>query len=770
MEENHGQISELLTKINLLSNRQDLIKEEIESLKRAVHQLSQVKHSSEKIERASQEVLKPEQVVIGKIKPTHPTPPKENLPPFSHRAEEKGKLEDFIGANLLNKFGIAILVLGIGFGVKYAIDHQMLDPLTRVILGYLAGMSIIGFAMKLKKNYEAFSAVLLSGGIASLYFITFAAYDFYGFIPQVFAFILMVAFTGFTVFAATTYNLQVIAIIGLVGAYAVPFLLSDGSGRVLVLFSYMTIINGGILVLSFVRKWHLLFTVAFVLSWLIFVAWVFDGYKRDEHIWLALIFATLFFVIFYLSFLMGKFVNRLKLAVSDIAVVLLNCFIYYGLGYSLINDYPEGELYLGMFTLANAIVHFAVCVIIYKKIRESKDTFYFVAGLVLVFITIAVPVQLESNWVTLVWSLQACLLFWIGRSKQYPVYELLSYPLVGLAVISLLHDWSAIWNLYSNYDAYEPTRKLSPIFNINFFTSLVVATAFGFIVWLSQKVKSVTTSRWLNNLLPALYYVLPVFGLGILFLAIYQEIGIFFTNKFVESRVFIRSQGVSEYNYDWRYFHSIWKIIYSFAFFSGLWLVNNRFFKNQLVHKVILGTNGCIILFFLTEGLTSFEDLRYSFLSPGKFYMVSAMNIVIRYVGYLFVTIALFVNFTIAKDIHPTIRKMERLFCHFTILTLLSSELLSLLALSNVSNGFKLSLTILWGCYALYLIVWGFTKDQAYLRISGIVLFAITILKLFFYDMAGMEAIAKTIVLIILGVLLLVASFLYNKRKKKESN
>jgi hypothetical protein len=71
---------------------------------------------------------------------------------------------------LLNKIGIAVLVIGISFGVKYAIDHQMLNPLTRIILGYVAGGILLGLALKLKKNYTAFSAVLLSGAMAEFIF------------------------------------------------------------------------------------------------------------------------------------------------------------------------------------------------------------------------------------------------------------------------------------------------------------------------------------------------------------------------------------------------------------------------------------------------------------------------------------------------------------------------------------------------------------------------------------------------------------------------
>ena len=116
---------------------------------------------------------------------------------------------------------------------------------------YIAGGILLLLALKLKAKYKAFSAVLLSGAMASLYFTTFAAYSLYDMFPQLVAFGIMVLFTAFTVYAATVYALEVIGVVGLVGAYAVPMLLSDGSGKILIMFSYMLIINIGILVLSF---------------------------------------------------------------------------------------------------------------------------------------------------------------------------------------------------------------------------------------------------------------------------------------------------------------------------------------------------------------------------------------------------------------------------------------------------------------------------------------------------------------------------------------
>ena len=97
--------------------------------------------------------------------------------------------------------------------------------------------------------------MLVSGAMAIMYFITFAAYSFYDLMPILMAFFLMVLFTVFTVAAALNYNNQVIALIGLVGAYAVPFLLSTGSGEVRILFSYMAIIN---------MKWGFFILIIFI--------------------------------------------------------------------------------------------------------------------------------------------------------------------------------------------------------------------------------------------------------------------------------------------------------------------------------------------------------------------------------------------------------------------------------------------------------------------------------------------------------------------------
>src|SRR5277367_524195 len=104
---------------------------------------------------------------------------------------------------------------------------------------------------------------------------------------------------------------------------------------------------------------------------------------------------------------------------------------------------------------------------------------FFVAGLVLVFLTLAVPIQLEGNWVTIIWAGEATLLFWIGRSRNFPTYEKLSYALIVLTFISLLQDWS---NFYGHYAKNVPQHFVRPFLNVQVLSSLLVCLAFAWIV------------------------------------------------------------------------------------------------------------------------------------------------------------------------------------------------------------------------------------------------------------------------------------------------
>src|SRR6266513_5810175 len=160
-------------------------------------------------------------------------------------------LENFIGLRLIHFVGIIVLVIGLSIGVKYAIDRQLISEIARIVLAYSAGMILYLLSWRLKKKYQLFSAILFSGAMASLYFTTYAAFVYYGFFRFEITFLLMVLFTIYTCYEAIRYNRQEIAVLGMVGGYGIPFLISQNSERADLFFSYIIVINVGVVYLSF---------------------------------------------------------------------------------------------------------------------------------------------------------------------------------------------------------------------------------------------------------------------------------------------------------------------------------------------------------------------------------------------------------------------------------------------------------------------------------------------------------------------------------------
>lgn len=767
-------INQLVDRLESLVKRQDDFSKEINSLRTELNRLK----IAEVEQQAEQEPSKVSASIIdvaleikkekldtayqtASQKATKETPPPP-IVPVNQPQKPKSDIERFVGENLINKIGIAITVIGVAIGAKYAIDHQLVSPLTRIILGYLAGIGLLGFAIVLKKNYENFSAVLLSGAMAVMYFITYSAYGLYDLIPQVAAFVLMVVFTAFTVVAALNYNRQVIAHIGLVGAYAVPFLLSDGSGKVGILFSYMAIINVGILAIAFKKYWKPLYYSSFGLTWLIYLVWYVFDYQTEKHFGLALVFLSIFFVTFYLLFLGYKLLQKEKFAFDDIVLLLANTFLFYGIGFAILDNHTTGEQLLGLFTLCNALVHFSVGVIIYKQKLADRNLFYLVVGLVLIFITATIPVQLDGNWVTILWAGEAALLFWIGRTKNATVYENLSYPLMLLALSSIVHDWTSY-----GYNPENPEARILPLINVNFLSSALFIAAFGFITILSRNKSYHSESNTDMRTSKTVAYLAPAILLFVIYYAFRIEIASYWEQRYLDSALTVNSEYY--WNEDLRSFKIIWIITYSLLFVSVLSIVNLKKLRNQPLGLINLALIAVALAAFLIQGLYVLSELRESYLAQelSQYYQRGIFNIVIRYISFSLVALALLACYKyIQQDFLQKDLKLPFDFLlHTTVLWTASSELINWMDIAESAQSYKLGLSILWGVYSLAMIALGIWKKKKYLRIWAIALFGVTLAKLFFYDISHLDTIAKTIVFVTLGILLLIISFLYNKFK-----
>ena len=750
-------INVLQQKLDSLIKRQDVFQKEIADLKYELRNL-QVKTVDEKTSEmvdAAKAYTQPETDSFNEpiVFSTPLPPPVAKREPKIHAPSD---WEKFIGENLINKIGVLILILGVGIGAKYAIDNELISPLTRIILGYLVGLGLFGFALKLKPKFENFSAVLLSGSMAILYFITFLAYSLYGLIPQTLTFVIMVTFTAFTVFAALKYNQQVIAMIGLVGAYAVPFLLSDGSGKVLVLFSYMALINIGILIIAFKKYWGSLNLIAFCATWLIFISWAFSGYDASLHFNLALVFLFLFFAIFYTAFLSYKLIKKENYEAKDVFAVLSNAFIFYGLGLCFLDEHPLLSNYFGLFTLLNAVIHFGVSTLIYQKKLADKSLFYLIIGLVLTFITLAIPIQLDGKWVTIAWAFQGGLLFWLGRTKKVSLYEILSYAVMLLAFFSLLEDWF-------RYD------NAMPVFNADFLNSILFAAVFGGIFYI-QRNFIIAENQWGNQLASLMNYFVPAVFLLVFYNAFRMEISNFWDLKYEVTKIpntAVSSYEAYYYNANLLDYKTVWTLNYSLLFLSGLLYLMQTKIRDFGMKLSVLLLSIAATVAFITVGLLSQNDLIYTYVNPGHqpLFNTGFFAVIVHYIALLFLGFFVYRFFIFYIRASKTNQTIFEIVFSSLLVWILSCEMLIWINAHNAYDNNKLGLSILWGICSLLLISYGIWKNRKQLRVAAIILFGITLVKLFLYDIAHLGTISKTIVFVSLGILLLVISFLYNKYK-----
>lgn len=763
---NDEKINLIGQKILLLSNNLDKYKAELEQLQTQLNALKAGKTAEVKSvpvqEIKNQEPVKPvieeikaEKVVEPAIQQTIQPPPKP---------KKALGFEETIGARWFSIIGIVVLVLGIAIGVKYAIDQNLINETTRLVLGYLAGGIILTLALFYKKKYDVFSAILLSGAMSVMYFTTYVGYSHYHFYSAPVAFFIMAIFTGFTVFAAHIYNYEVIALIGLVGGYAMPMLLSTGGGEIQYMFGFMLILNLGVLALSFKKYWKFVNHVAYALSWLIFAIWMATSYKPEIYFGRTMFFATAFYLIFYMSFIAYKIFRNKPFSAWDVILVLSNSLIYFGIGYNAMQN-DAYEKYQGLFCVLNAVFHLGFALLCKKKEVTDKTIFYFIIAMVISFITMAIPVQLDGNFVTFIWLCEMVVLTWMTKKTNINTYKYLAYGITLLAFFSLWHDWSNYSYFSNNTDT---TLAFQPLLNRYFLTSIIGTGVFGFVWFMNKQMLGSTLSKIAN-------VVLIVFGLIVCYMTFANEIMQYFNIQYKLSE----TKHVGDYGYDWTDYDSawnsysgLWMIIYSMVFFSVLGWLSIKKFTNTVFAYISWALNFLMLLIGVTAGFAIISDLKMEAINSYSYSVITTWNYNSRYLFVPFVAMMIFMIYQYRNaEILKKIRPVNFWLFHMTILAVLSNELSHITTMLHLEDynhyskvASRMGYTVLWGVYSMALITYGIMRERKTLRFIAISLFVLTLLKLA-GDAMSMTMGYRLIVFIVIGIILLVVSFMYQKFK-----
>jgi uncharacterized membrane protein len=359
--------------------------------------------------------------------------------PSKPRAQESFLLENFIGLRLINFIGIIVLVIGLSIGVKYAIDRDLISEGMRISLAYASGLVLYLLSLRLRKKYILFSALLFSGGMASLYFTTYGAYVYYNMLSSPLSFIIMIALTVYTVYEAIRYDRQEIALLGLVGAYGIPFLISKNADRADLFFLYISVINLGVLFLSVKKSWRTVGKLTVVLTWVLFIGWA-----ATRHVPKFKFIATCFMVFFFLIFLGAVVANKLikkkqlhiddsyQLVVNNIALYIAALFQF-----GFWEKATSGDL--AMITLAVSAVVALQAILFYGYWKEEEVfSTRLLSSLALTLFVMFIAFNWDGFTVTFLWLLTAVIVFAWGFRMHSVRARMAGIILIGLTLGKLL--------------------------------------------------------------------------------------------------------------------------------------------------------------------------------------------------------------------------------------------------------------------------------------------------------------------------------------------
>ena len=655
--------------------------------------------------------------------------PQPVIKPFG-LVKEKKKVdyEKYIGENLFGKIGILVLVVGMGLFVKYAIDKNWINEVFRTVLGFVVGGGLLVLSQRLKNTYRTFSS-LLAGGAFAIFYVTVAmAYHYYGLFSQPAAFVILVVLTVLMSLLSVVYNRRELAVIGLVGGFIAPFLVSNGMGNYQVLFTYLTILNVGMFGLSLYKKWEELPVIGFVATYVIMLGYslVADlDIAGDMQLIQLLLFSTLFYLIFLLPVVSVLRTDNKKANQPLMMIVVLNNFIYLYFALWYLHELHLPYNIKGAFTLFIALVNVCLAYAIRGKKSETGYLFTALVGMFLTFISISIPIQLEGSFITLLWATEMVVVLWLFIKFRQPVYAYFTQLLLFLTVVSFLMDVEDVLT-----DGFVQPL----LWNGTFATGIFTGLAFGVFVWLMEREKVFFTQT--SNLKYIPFSVISLLlGSVVVYLSFIVD---FYRN--------ITDEPLSNC------------VCLAFTCFALLLLLIGlrkrfpmaRFF---VVYAVMAGLSGCLFI-WLSRVANECGESSLSILQWSSLFIV---------VAHLFF---------LGKWFYRSFNFRQKSADRMTLFIAVVSTVLFAVAVHNMlylfgwQNESSAALSIALSIAGFVQMALGMRLHLKILRMISLAVFGVVLLKLVIVDLWLLPTVGKIIVFIMLGVILLVLSFLYQKLKK----
>ncbi len=737
----------------------------LQALERQVNELSAVvRELSEQLAELTAPASRKKDSVRSKISEAKPEPiatappttlqPPVTLPPkpVADRTPSRTReeWEALIGGKLFNRIGALALIIGIGYFLKYAFDNNWISETIRVLIGAVIGLVCIGGGYRTnKKGFQVFAQGLVGAGIAILYLSVYAAFNFYHLLPQWVAFVFMSVVTIIAFLNGLYYDSLAEAIIGWAGGFLTPILLSTGQSNEVGLFSYIVLLDAGLLAMT-VRKerWWILEPLTFLGTWSMYVAWN-NQYYADADLGTTVLFVTLFWLLFLVSdFLLSNNANRGKTLYQIIPS--LNALAYFLAAYDLIDTNHHN--WMGLTTLFIGAAYFLVYLVKRRTGSLGPGVGMRLSLTTLALVVFATSIQFSDFDTVMAWSIEAAVLIWLSRHDQATVLDIAAIFLFGLALFKLLF-------LTQGALAYFPIAGYTLLINHRVLCFAVVSAALGLSGFTVDALPG--KRNQVNSV------ILHAAWCGTVFLLVTAEIYDYFRFHSLN-----RPSGMVQQMEFFRIlsFAACWTILSIPLMWVGL--------KRKLISPAIasLAVVLLAVLFGVVRGV-AFDPIEYY----RPFFNVRVIVLLLIGTGLQLQTQLIRRSMEAFEWLKDVVKLLQTGIL-IVILILLTGETRDYFqraiaelshradensgAITHLQNMQQLMLSGVWLVYSVGLMTVGIWRKYRGLRFGAFALFGITILKIFLYDLSFLETLYRLFSFIALGLILLGVSWAYQRYKE----
>lgn len=710
---------------------------------------------------------------------------------------DSSEWEELFGGTILNRLGIIALLLALIYFFKYAFDNNWVGDTGKVALGIIFGLALLGAGEHFrKKGLYKFAYGFTGGGIASLYASIYAGYNFYHLLEIYPAFGAMIVITLSAVALSLHHDSPAIASLGVLGGFLTPFLLSTPNPNAVGLFGYLTFINLIVLGISLYRRWRHVNILGFVLTSLVSIFWLSADYQVKD------LYITTAFTIASFSIYLGVTIFFTLLSQSldekyDVFLLIANPAIHFSVLYYLLEESLKNNT--GFLAAFMCVIYLLVGWGALSKKKDERILMQLFLGVSAFFLTLAIPLQFSGFSVTIFWVLEALFIWYAGLLIDDIKIRNLSALVMLLALFHLgAFDTNVLlWDLKSYW----------PFVNERTLVYVVTAGALfaGYYIYkrksalLDYTDESIKLEKKFAKLLPA-FAILLLFSLATMEISSFCEFKVIQINKQVDTinrsnssagvtdqqRTALQVKPLQNLSENW---NGAGKLSV-----SGLWLLSalgllsfglNRIQKPwRMAGLFLVGITGIkIILYDLADVILSYMWLE----NTNTYWPLlnkRALSLIFL-IGIVYVVKFLYKKFLAEEKQQLDVEEVNiiKLFPALNIFLLgfmLTLEIDSLCRFNDFQQNYTnsgitlwgnirmISISVLWTLFSLGFIFYGLKKKEKFWRLTGITLFVIVIMKLFFIDLAQLELLYRVIIFACLGGIMILASYLYQGQQRGE--